>query len=131
MTVPGPTSPAFSAASIIASAGRSFTLPLGFFTSSLPTTDAPPLTGPTRESRTSGVFPTSSSTLLAIPLSERGICRTVSEDALVDFDGVPRLEGHVGDFAVRDVVDTHRRSHRSIRRDLPCDSDPIPIGQRC
>src|SRR5260370_12198280 len=108
MTVPGPTSPAFSAASIIASAGRSFTLPLGFFTSSLPTTDAPPLTGPTRESRTSGVFPTSSSTLLAIPLSERGICRTVSEDALVDFDGFPHLHGPVASFVLLDALLTPR-----------------------
>src|SRR5579883_292022 len=64
IVAPGRSRPSRSAASIIASAMRSFTLPAGLSDSNLPKTCAPP-GGTTRCSRTSGVLPISSSTLSA------------------------------------------------------------------
>ena len=65
MVPPGRSSPDRSAASIMAMAGRSLTLPPGLVVSSLATTavGSPALNRP---SRTSGVFPTRSSTESAI-----------------------------------------------------------------
>src|ERR1700758_4744551 len=56
---PGASSPAASAASIIAIATRSLIEPVGFWPSSLATMRAPPR-GDSRLSSTSGVFPTRS-----------------------------------------------------------------------
>ena len=61
---PASSRPDFSAASIMDNAGRSLTLPAGFMNSALPQTLAPP-GGSIRDSRTTGVRPTSSSTLVA------------------------------------------------------------------
>ena len=58
MTVSGPIRPAFSAASIIATPMRSFTLWAGLKNSSLATTAAP-LSAVSRRRRTKGVFPMS------------------------------------------------------------------------
>ena len=78
-------SPAFSAASIMATPMRSFTLPAGLKDSSLATTSA---TAPsvTRRSRTSGVFPiscvTSSAMLMKLPpaisVQDSSACQVMS-----------------------------------------------------
>src|SRR5690242_11975897 len=66
MVSPGFNSDASSAASIIARAIRSLTLPPGFKDSILPSSSAPP-EGVTRESLTIGVLPMRSRTLSAMP----------------------------------------------------------------
>src|ERR1700730_16880144 len=123
-TEPARSTPERSAASIMASAGRSFTLPPGFFNSSFPATVAPRSELERRDSSTSGVRPTWSSRLPTM------VQQYASKDALVDFDRVSGLKRYITQLAVGDVVDAHRGGHRPVRRDQARNPHMVAIGNR-
>src|SRR5438477_1872402 len=104
---PGFSRPADSAASIIASAIRSLTLPPGFKDSILPSSSAPP-TGVTRASRTIGVLPIRSSTLSAMPscLVATVSLRIVSDDIAPAYPVILHLaRGEIADrYSIEDLL---------------------------
>src|SRR4051812_37747528 len=100
IVAPGASNPWLSAASIIESAMRSFTLPPGFSDSILPSTSAEPA-GTTRASRTSGVLPIRSSTLPAIPVARASVAVDVG------LDDIARTSAVVLQLPRRQVADRH------------------------
>ena len=86
MVPPGPRSPSRSAASIMATAGRSLTLPPGLRNSNL-ASSWPGRSRPIRSSRTSGVSPTRSSSESAASIAGPGSLDRADLDGRIDVDG--------------------------------------------